>query len=163
MVFNSPAFLFMFLPVSCLLYALIPGLRGKNALLAALSLVFYAFGGLGQVPVLLLCAVWTWGFGLLLSGSAGGKKELLEKPISRALEEIMENRRAVRTEAGERRPLPVENETGFAISVAAPVVSEGDVLGCVMFLVRPGSPEGSELEFKLAQTVAGFLGRQMES
>ena len=43
------------------------------------------------------------------------------------------------------------------------VSNKGDVLGCVMFLAHPGSPEGTELEFKLAQTVAGFLGRQMES
>ena len=99
----------------------------------------------------------------VIAVAGGGKKELLEKPISHALEEIMENRRAVRTEAGDRRPLPVENENGFAISVAAPILSEGDVLGCVMFLARPGAPEGTELEYKLAQTVAGFLGRQMES
>ena len=99
----------------------------------------------------------------VIAVSGGGKKELLEKPVSHALEEIMENRRAVRTEAGGRRPLPVESESGFAISVAAPILSEGDVLGCVMFLSRPGAPEGTELEFKLAQTVASFLGRQMES
>ena len=74
MIFNSPAFLFMFLPVSLILYRLIPGQRGKNALLGLLSLVFYAFGGLGQLPVLLLCAVWTYGFGLLLSRT--GRRKL---------------------------------------------------------------------------------------
>ena len=99
----------------------------------------------------------------IIAVSGGGKKELLEKPISRALEEIMENRRAVRTEAGGRQPRPVDGEADFAVSVAAPILSEGDVLGCVMFLVHPGSPEGTELEYKLAQTVAGFLGRQMEN
>jgi len=99
----------------------------------------------------------------IIAVSGGGKKELLDKPISHALEEIMENRRAVRTEAGVRQPRPVEGESEYAVSVAAPILAEGDVLGCVMFLVRPGAAESSELEFKLAQTVAGFLGRQMES
>ncbi len=99
----------------------------------------------------------------VIAVSGGGKKELLEKPISRALEEIMENRRPVRTEAGSRQPRPVEGEEQYAVSIAAPILSEGDVLGCVMFLAHPGSPEGTELEFKLAQTVARFLGRQMES
>ena len=99
----------------------------------------------------------------VIAVAGGGKKELLDKPISPELEEIMENRRAVRTEPGPKRPRPVGSEDGYAVSVAAPILSEGDVLGCVLFLVRPGSPEGSELEFKLAQTVAGFLGRQMES
>ena len=69
----------------------------------------------------------------------------------------------VKTEAGARQPRPVEGAESFSISVAAPILSEGDVLGCVMFLTHPGAPEGTELEFKLAQTVAGFLGRQMES
>ena len=93
----------------------------------------------------------------------GGRKELLERPISKALEEIMENRRTVKTEAGPRRPHPVDSVEEFCISVAAPILAEGDVLGCVMFLARPGAPEGPELENKLAQTVAGFLGRQMEN
>ena len=99
----------------------------------------------------------------MIAVTGGGRKELLERPVSRALEEIMENRRSVRTEAGPRQPRPVEGVEELAISVAAPILSEGDVLGCVMFLSRPGAPEGSELESKLAQTVAGFLGRQMEN
>lgn len=39
----------------------------------------------------------------MIAVSGGGKKELLEKPVSKALEEIMENRRAVRTDSGSRR------------------------------------------------------------
>ncbi len=98
----------------------------------------------------------------MIAVSGGGKKELLEKPVSKALEEIMENRRAVRTESGGRAPRPVESAEDYAIAVAAPILAEGDVLGCVMFLSHPGSPAATDLEFKLAQTVAGFLGRQME-
>ena len=98
----------------------------------------------------------------MIAVSGGGKKELLEKPVSKALEEIMENRRAVRTELGGRAPRPVESAEDYAIAVAAPILAEGDVLGCVMFLSHPGSPAATDLEFKLAQTVAGFLGRQME-
>ena len=96
----------------------------------------------------------------MIAVSGGGKKELLEKPVSKALEEIMENRRAVRTESGSRAPRPVESAEDHAIAV--PILAEGDVLGCVMFLSHPGSPAATDLEFKLVQTVAGFLGRQME-
>ena len=56
----------------------------------------------------------------MIAVSGGGKKELLEKPVSKALEEIMENRRAVRTEAGTRSPRPVESAEDYAIAVAAP-------------------------------------------
>ncbi len=46
MVFSSSVFLFIFLPAVWILYTLIPRrfLKAKNALLAAASLVFYAFG-----------------------------------------------------------------------------------------------------------------------
>ena len=74
MVFNSAAFLFLFLPAAVLLHRLIPGQRSKAVLLAALSLVFYAFGGLAQVPVLLVCAVWNYLFGRLLSRENGPRK-----------------------------------------------------------------------------------------
>ncbi|MBR4579120.1 MAG: MBOAT family protein [Oscillospiraceae bacterium] len=66
MAFNTAGFLFFFLPVSLILYWLTPGKNAKNGLLAALSLLFYAFGGLAQLPVLLLAAVWNYGLGLCL-------------------------------------------------------------------------------------------------
>ena len=47
--------------------------------------------------------------------------------------------------------------------MAAPVLSEGDVMGCVLFVTPRGSVPGTEVEYKLAQTVALFLGKQMES
>ena len=95
--------------------------------------------------------------------AGGAKRELLDKPLSSQLREIMENRGTYRHQSG-GSSLPVSSEDeSYCLSVAAPVLAEGDVLGCVMFLSRPGAAESTELEFKLAQTVAGFLGRQMES
>src|SRR6516225_9320513 len=44
MVFSSPIFLFLFLPVVLTVYALLPGLRAKNFWLLLMSLVFYAWG-----------------------------------------------------------------------------------------------------------------------
>ena len=44
MVFSSSVFLFGFLPVTMLLYFVIPSLRWKNILLLAASLIFYAWG-----------------------------------------------------------------------------------------------------------------------
>src|SRR5690554_7227112 len=43
MVFSSAAFLFYFLPLTILLYFLVPD-RMKNAVLLAVSLFFYGFG-----------------------------------------------------------------------------------------------------------------------
>ncbi|MCD8389626.1 MAG: hypothetical protein LUC21_05635, partial [Oscillospiraceae bacterium] len=53
----------------------------------------------------------------------------------------------------------------ISVSVAAPILSAGDVNGCVLFGAEreTAASHGGELEQKLAQMVAGFLGRQMEN
>ena len=55
-----------------------------------------------------------------------------------------------------------EADDKFIVSVAAPVISAGDVLGCVLFVADKSAPPSGEVEVKLAQTVASFLGKQME-
>ena len=49
------------------------------------------------------------------------------------------------------------------MAIAVPIISEGDVMGCVVFLSGGSTAPVGEVEDKLAQTVAGFLGKQMES
>ena len=95
--------------------------------------------------------------------AGGAKRELMDKPISPQLSQIMEDRSAYRHEStGSSLPVSSGDEK-FCISVAAPVISEGDVMGCVLFVSPRGSAPGTEVEYKLAQTVACFLGKQMES
>ena len=63
MVFSSPVFLFLFLPVALALYYAIPR-RAKNAVLFALSLLFYGWGEPACLPVMLisLSAAYALGF-----------------------------------------------------------------------------------------------------
>lgn len=68
MVFSSAVFLFIFLPVVFLLDRLFRGTKAKNALLLAASLIFYAFGQLGYLPLLLLSVALNYGCGLLAAG-----------------------------------------------------------------------------------------------
>ena len=89
------------------------------------------------------------------------KKELLDKSISGELEEIMEGRQIYQLMSeGGRVPLTDSSEK-YAVLIAAPIIAEGDVLGSVVFAGEEGAACG-EIEYKLAQTVAGFLGKQME-
>ena len=65
MVFSSPLFLFLFLPVVLAGYLIVPGLRVRNAWLLAFSLVFYAWGepifiALAVVSTLMNCALGIW-------------------------------------------------------------------------------------------------------
>jgi hypothetical protein len=49
-----------------------------------------------------------------------------------------------------------------------PIISEGDIIGCVVSVQpydesRAGNAPTGDVEVKLIQTAAGFLGRQLES
>ena len=64
MVFNSVVFLFCFLPLSLLLYYLVPG-RAKNAVLLAESLLFYCWTGVAFLPLIAVLIVFNYLWGLL--------------------------------------------------------------------------------------------------
>ena len=93
--------------------------------------------------------------------AGGARRELLDKPISSQLGELMEERSAYRRSGSALLPVSAAEER-YAVSVAAPVLSAGDVLGCVLFVSEKDAPPAGEVEVKLAQTVASFLGKQME-
>lgn len=65
MLFSSPIFLFLFLPVVLWLYVLTPRPL-KNALLLLASLLFYAWGERAYVLVMLGSIAWNYVFGLLV-------------------------------------------------------------------------------------------------
>lgn len=64
MALDSVFFISCFLPVTLALYWLIPGTRGKNWVLLAVSLLFYSFGSLGGLLILLACCVGNYLLGL---------------------------------------------------------------------------------------------------
>ena len=54
-----------------------------------------------------------------------------------------------------------DNETdNYNYQLITPIISEGDAMGAVIFLSQ--DKKMGELEGKLAQSAAGFLGKQME-
>ena len=98
---------------------------------------------------------------IAVAGTA--RRELADKRVSGELESIMEGRQ-IYQRSEEDSPLPIcEENDKYQLEVAAPILSEGDVLGCVTFLSTPGDQPTGESEYKLAQAIAGFLGRHMES
>ena len=99
----------------------------------------------------------------IIAVAGGSKRELMGKRITPELEEIMEGRKIYQY-SGDGRAIPVsEGLDTLTAAVAAPILAEGDLLGLVLFIsTSPGAVTG-EPEFKLAQTIAAFLGRHMES
>ncbi len=72
MTFSSPVFLFVFFPLVCVCYFLIPAkfLRGRNALLTAASLIFYGFGEPGAMLLMLGVVLWSWVCALMMKKSS---------------------------------------------------------------------------------------------
>ena len=98
----------------------------------------------------------------VISVAGGGKRELLGKHITPELERVMENRRIYQY-TGEGNAMAVsDNSDKLLVQVAAPILSEGDLLGLVLFVGTAESAVTGETEYKMAQTIAAFLGRHME-
>lgn len=99
----------------------------------------------------------------IIAVSGAPKRELLEKRNSSELEQLMEQRRNYRYRSGDTRLRPAEAVENYHLGVAAPIIAEGDLMGCVMLLMNENDAAPTESEQILAQTIAGFLGRQMEN
>ena len=91
------------------------------------------------------------------------RRELLEKTVSPALEEIMEERRIYQYRSGMTMlPLIDDTDNKYFLDTAAPILAEGDVLGCVLFAAPADGLGSGEVEYKLAQSISAFLGKHME-
>ena len=91
------------------------------------------------------------------------KRELMDKPNSSELDKLMEQRRNYRYQSGESLIKATEGSDKYHLGVAAPILCQGDLMGCVMLLLGEDNAPLQEHDQKLAQTVAAFLGKQMES
>ena len=105
---------------------------------------------------------------MIIACSGVSKKEYGDKKLSGELEEIIESRALYSYKNGDERVPVTDNENSSCyISCAMPIVSEGDVIGCVASIACPGGEAKAELsgdiESKLIQTAASFLGKQLEN
>ena len=99
----------------------------------------------------------------IIALSGAPKRELMDKPNSQELEKLMEQRKNYRYTPGDVKLRAAEGSDKYHLGVAAPILSQGDLMGCVMLLLTEEESALAEADQKLAQTVAGFLGKQMES
>ncbi len=76
MVFSSLGFLFIFLPLTLLLYFLAPK-RAKNSVLLVLSLIFYAWGEPSYIVLMIFTALFDFAAGLLLGRTEGKKRKFI--------------------------------------------------------------------------------------
>ncbi|MGM9637631.1 MAG: stage V sporulation T C-terminal domain-containing protein [Eubacteriales bacterium] len=90
------------------------------------------------------------------------KKDFMEKTLSTEVEKLIEGRTLYAHKSGEPYYGVVDNVNRWQISCLMPILTEGDVIGCVASLTDTENT-ASETEIKLIQTAAGFLSKQLES
>lgn len=91
------------------------------------------------------------------------KRELMDKPNSQELEKLMEQRKNYLYKPGDTPIFAADGTDKYPLGAAAPILSQGDLMGCVMLLLKEGESPLQEPYQGLAKTVAEFLGMQMES
>ncbi|MBS6547359.1 MAG: AbrB/MazE/SpoVT family DNA-binding domain-containing protein [Butyricicoccus pullicaecorum] len=96
----------------------------------------------------------------VIAAAGGAKKEIYEKAISADLEMLMEQRH-IYEHNGSDETVHVSANDPYRVVVAAPIIAEGDVTGCVAFLADSGEEHATEVEAKLSQTAANFLSRHV--
>lgn len=71
MVFSSPLFLFCFLPIVLTVYFVLPSLQSRNLWLLVASLIFYTWGEVAFIPLLLVSTFVNYLLGLWVDRSQG--------------------------------------------------------------------------------------------
>ncbi len=103
----------------------------------------------------------------VIAVSGAPKKEFLEKSVSTELEKLMQDKVVWTSKEKKEKKLPVlitdnELEERYASQVIYPIISEGDSIGTVMLLSKEPTIKMNDVEVKVVQSAAGFLGKQME-
>ena len=99
-----------------------------------------------------------------IAAAGSNSKQIRGKNVSKELEEKMNSRETVCASRGEKSYIGVmDNEVEeYQHEVIIPIITQGDIIGAVVLLSTNEGDDMDEVEMKLAQSAAGFLGKQME-
>ena len=102
----------------------------------------------------------------VIAVSGGSKKDFLEQNLSQELEQLMEDKEIYTSNDNNNIALPItkndNNQRKYNSQVVYPIISDGDVIGSVVLLSKENTTKMTEVEKKVAQSAASFLGSQME-
>lgn len=100
----------------------------------------------------------------VIAAAGSGKKEFEGKPISKQLEEAIEERKNILAEQGDSRfvKITLDDNGAYCNQAVSTIICEGDAIGAVILYNKDDANRMGDTESKLTVTAAGFLGRQME-
>jgi len=98
----------------------------------------------------------------IIAVSGASKKEYMDKPVGNIVERTLDERRTRLEKNPGQYDICRDMPEQYASFVIAPIISGGDPIGAVILFSKNEGVKMSELEMKMAETAAGFLGKQME-
>ena len=102
----------------------------------------------------------------IIAVSGGARKEFLEQNISEELEQLMEDKEIYTSKENSNVSMPItrndNSERKYNSQVVYPIISNGDTIGTVILMSKESNVKMNEVEKKVAQSAATFLGSQME-
>ena len=102
----------------------------------------------------------------IIAVSGGSKKEFLEQDVSQELEQLMEDKEVYTSNENRNEAMPItkndNQQRKYNSQVVYPIISNGDTIGTVILMAKDQNTKMSDIEKKVAQSAATFLGTQME-
>ena len=102
----------------------------------------------------------------VIAVAGGSKKDFLEKNLSKELEEVLENKEVFKSKENNEIAIPITQNEGreriYNSQVIYPIITDGDVVGSVILLSKQPNQKMGDVEDKVAQSAAGFLGTHLE-
>ncbi len=102
----------------------------------------------------------------VIAVAGASKRDFLDKQITAETERVMESRDFYEYRAGEERIAVTDDGMSWYIHMAMPIVTGGDIVGCVCSLANGSEAAedapSADVEQKLIQTAALFLSHQIE-
>jgi AbrB family transcriptional regulator (stage V sporulation protein T) len=102
----------------------------------------------------------------IISVSGAVKKEYLDKRISNELEKVMEERKTFNMNDRDDKAIPIYDDEDLSnkyfAQIAVPIIAQGDAIGAVLILSKENDVKFGQMEVKLSETAAIFLGKQIE-
>ena len=102
----------------------------------------------------------------VIAVSGGSKKEFLEQGISKDLERIIDDKEIYTSKENNDKSIPITQTDSMErirnAQVIYPIISDGDSIGSVILISKDSNTKMTDIEKKVAQSAASFLGTQME-
>ena len=102
----------------------------------------------------------------VIAVSGAPKKEFLQKNLSHELEDIMDNKEIYKSKENNEVSVPITQndnyERKYHSQLVYPIISQGDTIGSIILISKDQTTKMGDIELKVVQSAAGFLGNQME-